>query len=88
MPLGVKKIVAQHPHAKPEATKNSPAPQCHASSRERRQAYIRQYRAFLDEYRVSSREWLNGLFNVEFPLFCFRPPLIYATRGEPSIVPT
>ena len=87
-PLGVKKIVAQNPHAKPDATKNSPAPLCHASRRARRKEFIRRYRAFLDEYRESSREWLEGHFDVEFPLFCFRPPLIHASRGDPSLVAT
>lgn len=87
-PRGVKHIVAQHPHAKPAASKSSPAPLCHASSRARRQAYKRQYGAFLDVYRDSSREWLKGQFNVEFPLFCFRPPLTFANRGDPCLVPT
>ena len=87
-PMGVKKIVAQDPHTKPEATKKSPAPRCHASRRARRKEYIRRYRAFLDEYRASSRQWLAGKLDVEFPLFCFRPPLTYANRGDPTLVPT
>ncbi len=86
-PLGVKKIVAQHPHTTPDASKKSPAPLCHASTRARRKAYIRQYRAFLDEYHESSRAWLAGKLSVEFPLFCFRPPLLYTNRGDPSLVP-
>ncbi len=87
-PMGVKKVVAQDPHAKPESTKSSPAPRCHASRRARRKEYIRRYRVFLDEYRESSRAWLAGQFDVEFPLFCFRPPLTYANRGDPTPVPT
>ena len=87
-PLGVKKIVAQNPHAKPDATKKSPAPLCHASRKARRKEFVRKYRAFLDEYRASSRDWLNGNYDVDFPLFCFRPPLIQSSRGDPVLVAT
>ncbi len=84
-PMDTKKITAQHPHSKPEASKKSPSPSSHASTRARRKAFIRQYRAFLDEYRESSRAWLAGVLDVEFPLFCFKPPLTSANRGDPSL---
>lgn len=83
-PLGILKILKQKPHASPQRTKRSPAPPCHAFRRKLRKLFARQYRVFMDIYRESSREFLAGNLDVEFPPFCFRPPLTFMIRGEPT----
>jgi len=85
--LGVRKILRQNPHACPKSTKRSPAPPCHAFRRHLRKLFRRQQRDFLDAYRDSSRQFLAGKLDVEFPPFCFRPPLIFMTQGDPSSLP-
>jgi len=87
-PLGAHRILKQRPHAVPRTTKRSPAPSCHAYHRKLRKLFRRQYRAFVDVYRDSSREFLAGKLDVEFPPFCFRPPLTFMTGSDPTLVPT
>jgi len=81
-PLGVARVLAQDPHSSPESQNRSPAPLCHAVRRRIRSWYHRSYRRFVEAYRRASEQFRAGDLSVEFPPFCFRPPLPYA------VVPT
>ena len=67
-------IISQHPHSRPQQTKRTPRPKAHASTTELWIETVRRYGAFVAHYRQASRRWLEGHFDVEFPLNCFRPP--------------
>jgi hypothetical protein len=74
-PLGIERVLSMHPHSKPQASKRSPAPLCHAVSQEARTQYREEHRVFVDAYRRASEQFLSGNLCVEFPGCCFRPPL-------------
>ena len=73
-PLGVQKVLQQHPHSRPLTTKRSPAPLCHASTREARLKYRHTYRELVVNYRRASHRFRQGDTTVQFPLHCFPPP--------------
>ena len=81
-PLGVKRILRQHPHDKPAETKKSPKPIVHAASRQVRKAMKIQFYVFRRAYREASEALRAGDFDVEFPPGCHRPRLPFFT-GEP-----
>jgi REP element-mobilizing transposase RayT len=72
--LGVRRILAQSPHSKPQAISCSPRPLCHSSTRHGREVYTAKYRAFVDAYRIASAAYRSGHLNVEFPEHSYRPP--------------
>ena len=82
--FGVENILAQDPLSKPEHTKMSPRPLCHASSAEARVAFRKLYRAFAAAYLEASMAFRKGCVYVEFPLHCFRPPLPWGWRFDSS----
>jgi len=49
--LGIRKILAQHPHACPIESSRSAAPACHTSSPRIRERFRRLYRAFVMAFR-------------------------------------
>ena len=81
-PLGVKRILRQHPHERPAKTKKSPKPIVHAASRQVREAMKTQFYRFREAYREASEALRAGDFDVEFPPGCHRPRLPFFT-GEP-----
>ena len=87
-PLGVTKILAQHPHDHPESIKKSPAPRCHTTQRERWIRYVQEARAFKDEYHAAAGRWLDGVTDVVFPPDCFPPPLTFMRASEVALVPS
>jgi REP element-mobilizing transposase RayT len=71
---GAWRIKRQNPHKRPEHTKHTPRPKAHASSMASWIGAVRRYRAIVRAFRQASRQWLAGVFDVEFPAHCFRPP--------------
>jgi REP element-mobilizing transposase RayT len=72
--MGAADITTQDPHDRPRQTKHTPRPKAHASTKALWIEAVRRYRAFVATFRQASRQWLDGGFDVEFPLNCFRPP--------------
>ncbi|MBI4616350.1 MAG: hypothetical protein HY720_22255 [Planctomycetes bacterium] len=71
--LGVQAILRQDPFARPQNTKHSPRPLCHASTPEAREEYRQAYQAFLALYRQASARYRAGERDVQFPLGSFPP---------------
>ena len=69
-----KHITEQDPHGSPIKTKHTPRPKTHASTKQLWIEAVRRYRDFVAAFRRASREWLTGMFEVEFPPHSFRPP--------------
>ena len=67
-------ITEQDPHRSPTRTKHTPRPKTHASTKQLWIEAVRRYRDFVAAFRRASREWLTGMFEVEFPPHSFRPP--------------
>jgi len=84
-PLGVKRILRQHPHDKPAETKKSPKPIVHAASRRVRKAMKIQFYLFRRAYREASEALRAGDFEVEFPPGCHRPRLPFFTGKPPPL---
>jgi REP element-mobilizing transposase RayT len=83
-PLGVKRILAQDPHSKPQHFERSPAPRFHASSRELRRALEAAYREFVLAYRQASQALRTRALGVDFPPGCF-PPRSPFIRRQPAL---
>lgn len=83
-PLGVQRILRQHPHSRPIALKRSPAPRFHASSWDVRKRLEEAYKAFLVAYRQAAAQLRSGDLGVEFPAQCF-PPALPSVRG-PTLI--
>jgi REP element-mobilizing transposase RayT len=73
-PLGIRSVLKQHPHSRPKSSKKSPAPLCHALSREVRQQLRQAYAAFVESYREAVQRLRRGDFSARFPAGSFLPP--------------
>ena len=87
-PMGVAKVLQQHPHDHPDSPKKSPAPRCHTTDRDLWIRFVKEVRAFREAYRVAADRWLDGAWDTVFPPNCFPPPLTYLRRPEPALVPS
>ncbi len=76
-PLGVKKILRQDPHFRPEKLSKSPAPAFHAASREHYEKLREMYRDFVNAYREAAEKLKEGVLDAVFPPGCFPPGLPY-----------
>ena len=86
-PLGVKRILAQDPHARPMRLSRSPAPRFHTASGTVRRRLEIAFRQFCDWYREASAALRAGKANVPFPPGSFPPRMPFA-RGAPlALVP-
>jgi hypothetical protein len=75
-PLGVTAQYQVDPRDRPANPKASgPQPLCHASSREARLEYARQWREAARAHRAASIDYRMGYWEREFPEGTFRPPL-------------
>jgi REP element-mobilizing transposase RayT len=80
--LGVQKILEQDPHDFPEKTAKSPAPPCHASSKEQWKAYKDFLRQVVALYETVSSRFRRGLARLEeFPAYCYPPRLPFRHEG-------
>ncbi len=77
-PLGVAKILAQHPHAAPNKVKRAPAPLVHAASRKMRREFYALYAAFVGAFYEAVERLKDGVRDPEFPDGAFPPPLLLA----------
>jgi hypothetical protein len=59
-PLGADVVTAQDPMSRPMTVKRSPAPLCHASTPEAREAFKKDYDTFVAEYRASAQALREG----------------------------
>jgi REP element-mobilizing transposase RayT len=82
--LGVKRVLAQPPHKRPDKVKRSPRPQCHCSDPEKRRNYRDDYRWFVGLYQEASRKLRAGDRTVSFPEGCFPPALSFCGPDPPG----
>lgn len=84
-PLGVKKILRQHPHERPARSKRSPKPIVHAASREVRTALKIQFYVFRRAYRQAAEALRAGDTDAKFPPGSHRPPLPFVSWQPPPL---
>jgi hypothetical protein len=84
--LGNRRIAAQSPFDRPLTSKKSPAPSCHAASREARSRILDAYRAFVTAYRAAAERLRMGVRDVVFPEGSFPPglPFVPERRAGPA----
>ena len=78
-PLGVRKILRQHPHTRPNKTKKSPAPAIHAATKAARTKFWEDYSAFVAAFREAAEKLREGKWPVSFPLGSFPPGLPFVS---------
>ena len=71
--LGAARVLAQHPHARPQLIARKPAPLVHATTRRAREAFREVYRAFVDAFRAAAQRVRQGETAVAFPQYAFPP---------------
>lgn len=86
-PVGVKAILAQHPHHRPRILKKSWAPAFHAASRAARQELVQAYGWFLEAYRQAAGSIRTGGSKPRFPGGCF-PPRLPFVRWQADLAPS
>ena len=84
VPLGVRRILNQDPHERPERMRRSPAPRFHAQAWRVRKSLELAYHEFRLRYRQAAEDLRRGRPGVEFPAGCFPPPLPFP-RGRPMV---
>ena len=80
-PLGVRRILRQDPHHRPEHFHRSPAPRFHAGTWRVRKGLELAYHEFRIRFRQAAEDLKRGRAGVEFPDGCFPPPLPFARAG-------
>lgn len=74
-PLGVKAILAQDPHDRPEKLKKARAPAFHAVTKSARRELVEAYRWFVGAYRQAAERLGQGIEGARFPEGSFPPRL-------------
>ena len=74
-PLGVRRILRQDPHARPQRFARSPAPRFHAATWQIRRMLEAGYRTYRDAYRDAKRALQEHRIPVHFPRHGIPPPL-------------
>jgi hypothetical protein len=82
----VEAILRQEPHLHPNQTKKSPAPACHAASKETRKKFWEAYSAFVAAFREAAEKLKAGEWPVRFPLGSFPPSLPFVS-ADPAMPP-
>ena len=72
-----KRILRRDPHPRPENTKRTPKPLCHAATRQARFEFWEQYHAWVSSYMQASERLRSGIREAlgEFPAGCHLPRL-------------
>jgi hypothetical protein len=78
-PLGPAAIRAQKPHDRPNKSKKSPAPFCHAVSKAVRRELYDAYAWFVGCFRQAAEKWRAGDLTVSFPSGSFPPGRPFVT---------
>jgi REP element-mobilizing transposase RayT len=81
VPRGPEAIRRQNPLDQAVRPKKSPAPFCHAISKEARKQLREAYRIFVAAYRQASAQLRAGDRNARFPKGCFPPALPFVRDG-------
>ena len=84
-PLGVKRILRQHPHDRPARPKRSPKPIVHAATKDVRKALKIEFYVFRRAYRQASEALRAGNFDAEFPHGSHRPRLPFVASRPPPL---
>lgn len=71
--LGAAGVLAQDPLHRPERSKRSRRPWCHAVAARLRIEFIERYRAFRSAFAQASARWRGGDLAAVFPEHAFRP---------------
>jgi len=74
-PLGVKAVLAQNPHDRPDELKKAWAPSFHAATRVARRDLVEAYRWFVSAYREATEQLRQGNKGARFPEGSFPPRL-------------
>ena len=87
-PLGVARVLAQHPHARPRRSDRSPAPLVHAATRRAREAFRAVYQAFVDAFRSAAERVRQSETAVDFPRYALPPaaPFVDGRRGASALL--
>jgi len=85
-PLGVEAILRQDPHTRPNQTKTSPAPACHAATKAARETFWEAYSAFVAAFREAAEKLKAGDRSARFPVGSF-PPALPFVSAYPSLPP-
>ena len=82
-PLGRRRILRLDPHGKPQSSKRSPAPRCHAATHAARQSFRYAYAEFDAAFRQAADDLRTGSRTPEFPPGSFPPALPYVRGRSP-----
>ena len=74
-PLGVKVILAQHPHDRPHKLKKAWAPAFHVATKTALRELVEAYRWFVGAYREAAERLREGNLGARFPQGSFPPRL-------------
>jgi REP element-mobilizing transposase RayT len=80
-PLGVKAILVQDPHDRPETLKKAWAPAFHAATKSARRELVEAYRWFVGAYREAAERLGQGNESARFPEGSFPPRLPFVGRS-------
>ena len=72
-PLGPEAILEQDPHSKPQRSKRSPAPFCHAVTQAARHELWEAYSRFIEAFRAAAEKLRQRDFTAKFPSGSFPP---------------
>ena len=78
-PLGIRRILRQHPHHRPSRVARSAAPRFHAATWQIRRLLEQMYRAFRDAYRDAMKSLKKQRPAVRFPSHGIPPPVVSLT---------
>jgi len=73
--LGVKAILAQDPHTRPDRLIHSPAPLVHAATKTARKMFYGIYAEFVNAFHAASEALRRGNRDAPFPAGSFPPAL-------------
>jgi hypothetical protein len=83
-PMGMDRVLRQHPHTVPKDMKHSRAPQFFAASRKALEEMKEAYSLFLHNYRQAAKKLKTGDLNVTFPVGSFPPPRPFVEALAPG----
>jgi hypothetical protein len=78
-PPGPAAIRAQRPHDRPNRSKKSPSPFCHAASKAVRRELYEAYAWFVACFRQAAEKWKTGDLTASFPSGSFPPGRPFVT---------
>ena len=79
-PLGVKALLSQNPHHRPQRSKKASAPAFHTATRTARRELAKAYSRFVSAYRKAATTLQRQGSNALFPLGSFPPRLPFVAQ--------